>query len=193
MIFFFFFFFKKKMCQSLNEQIEQLQQSLRDLEHATGEKVKGLTESLELFKSRNAELEQEAENLRTESAAIGQQHGRRLAAAVEERELWRNRATILSEELEKALNTDLEQRHAAEKMLSTVNYLKCEAGRLAKAWSEAQNVRDAAKKENEEARKRMDEMAKEAEEHAEHVDRVEHRCKEKRSVFFFSFFCDCNY
>jgi hypothetical protein len=106
----------------------------RELQASAG-RVRELDSTVAPLKQAAAECRAAQEALQ---AMRAQDYARRLAGAVEERELWRDRAGVLAEELERAVAADGEQRRAAEKMVETVNYLKCEVGRVARAWKEAQ-------------------------------------------------------
>lgn len=121
--------------------MEELQQRVAE-QRTTQE---GLEEELAAARSRACELDSQLAAARdsagereAEAGRRAQEYSRRLGAAVAERELWRERASLLAEELEKAVDADFEQKRAAERMAETASYLRCEAGRLARAWRDVQ-------------------------------------------------------
>jgi hypothetical protein len=103
-------------------------------------------ERAENAESRSREAEDAAERERTRAGEVeiaaktaARDYSAALAKAAEERQIWRARAEVLSETSAAALLADEAQRDAAQQMLSTASYLRCEANRAAAAFASAKS------------------------------------------------------
>lgn len=172
-----------KLQADLDLLTTQYQEEKNQQEAKFAEELDDLKQALVMAKARSTLLEAEIVPLKA-AAAEGeaaqralkeihtQDYSRRLAAAIEERDLWRGRAEDMSLLLEQAVETDVKQQAIAEKLRDTILYLKGETIRVQREHKQAQQKL----KEAEETLAKIPPMEEQTKQYQEHIDRVEHRC-----------------
>ena len=129
---------KNDMVAMYTEELDELKQNLT----MSRAKCALLESQLGPLRSAVAEGEIAQKNLRELRA---QDYGRRIAAAVEERDLWRNRAEELTVVLEKSIETDMKQLAVSDKLRETISYLKGETRRVTREHESAKEKLEQAK------------------------------------------------